>query len=323
MAQVEAEDRRRWTGTLLNQAHACGLKEMRVANRIDGGNGAKNWYSITAPTSLGFHLKAVLPNQIAFDLGDNQPDGTPTPWETTRAYADAIHAACTRLGIPFLSAPSGGKGWHVEVYLDATGLGRSRGPDMTGCCIDCCHPHPEGPCHETTGLEEEERRRCACRIHVAWRRPEDPRWQIARRILAEAHQILYGDKLWNQDGERLRIRFDALFIAPNPGSYLLTEFGERKAAGSPRRKVLWHEGAGPAPPLPGTQAEAYRVAEENAQRRGTPRPTMVPVAVGAERFDTQWVTEQYGAGAYCPQSRECLAPTDGWPTCKNCPLMDQ
>lgn len=280
-AEGETADRLRWSALLLAQAKECGLPSMRVGKRLDGAKekGSTAWFHLENPTSFAYHLRSPLSNQITFDLGDNKPDGTPTPWPDIVAHAHAVMDACALLGIQFCAGLSGGKGFHVEVFTPAT--------DESRCADD------GGP---------------------------DRRIAIANRILAEAQRILHGDAIWGEDGVRLRVQYDHRFIAPAPGSVIVREWGERKAAASPLRRLLWHEGHGPAPRLPGTKAEAYRMAEAMAKQRGRVRPGSVCVSTQAAAHDTSWVKQMHGRP--CPQGPQCFNTEDGWPTCSACPIGD-
>lgn len=139
---------------------------------------------------------------------------------------------------------------------------------------------------------------------------EDYRILIANAIVAEAKRIL-----WPNPDERAShfIVYDPRTVSPREGSRLLTENGERKTPLGPR-KVVWHEGYGPAPRLPATREEAYIIAE----KRGIVRPTAIPVALDAERHDTRWVEELLGKP--CPTGPACMEQM--WGVCDGCPLMD-
>lgn len=64
-----------------------------------------------------YDYRTLLPNQIVWDVGDNRPDGTPTPWEDTRRFTHALWDALNYLGLRYWGALSGGKGTHTEVFL--------------------------------------------------------------------------------------------------------------------------------------------------------------------------------------------------------------
>lgn len=141
---------------------------------------------------------------------------------------------------------------------------------------------------------------------------EDWRKFIAYRILAEAKRILWPDE--DERAER-HIVYDMRCIDPREGSRLLTDNGERKSPGSPHRKVVWHAGFGPAPPLPATREEAYRIAEAN----GIVRPSTIPIAADAGRHDTRWTMELFEKP--CPVGPKCFEANDGWPVCDDCPAL--
>lgn len=278
----DEEDRVHWMRRFAEMGMAVRRDEPKVwaGRRIDrrGGEGEVSWFEIDASSTVQVHLRAVLLNQIVFDLGDRQKDlGDPEEgdWGRCRRDADAVMEACTRLGFGFLEAPSSGKGVHIEVFLPVEG--------------------PQSRCHDDGGVD--------------WR------WPIALRILAEASILLFGDTLLSED---VPIHFDQALVAPNEGSRLVREFNEQKHPAAKDVKMLWHEGLGPAPPLPATREEAYAEARRMAAARGSTRPQgPIPVTLHAETLDTRWVSEL--TGRPCPVSTACYSAE--WGACEGCPAM--
>jgi hypothetical protein len=317
LALSDEPDRVRWTSLLIEETKENGLAELRVGNRIDGSTqrGLVSWYHIRGPTAFNFHLRTLLPNQSVFDIGDDvigPTERVPTPWPETVATTHAIWAACTNLRIDFIGSLSAGKGTHTEITLEAANKWAGI-VDMSGSCLNCNHAHPDDrgptPCHAELmgGL------RCVCQRQVRSDKPdEDWRWFTARAIISEAKRILWPDE---EERWMRTLRFDQGLIAPNADSQLVRDYGQRKSPGATTRKLLWHEGAGPAPPLPLDRDEAYRMAEAlAAQRGGRVRP--LSLCRSGDRSDTRWVRELDGKP--CPSGPQCFS-NEGWPTCDSCP----
>lgn len=309
-ARADDADRQRWVALLLSEAHKSGMTHLRVQRRAEGSDaaGAGPWFEVHSTAGPAYHLRAVLPNLICFDLGDNKADGTPAPWVETVMFTEAIWQACTNLGIPFHGGLSGGKGTHTEIWLPPCSPSRV---DMQKACANCMHEHKKGV--PRCPFLFEDGAVCPCLQFERERTPKNSsrRWQIAYRILGEAHRILWGD---NEDGHK--VDFDPRFIDPHTDAAQFREWGERKAAGNPKQKLLWHEGLGPAKPLPLDQADAYRQAEALAASRGRVRPASISTTEQIDTLDTFWVRELSG-GAGCPQGPQCYDPTT-W-SCSDCP----
>lgn len=85
-----------------------GGRPFRAAERLANGKTTPGWPEIRGPTSH-WHLRAVLPQEIVFDIGDDDP------WPVARKWATAIHNALTFLDLPHWVALSGGKGIHIHL----------------------------------------------------------------------------------------------------------------------------------------------------------------------------------------------------------------
>jgi hypothetical protein len=271
-SEAERADFERWAAIWIDYATKAQRTEpgVRVARRLDHlGDAKKQFVYVHEGSTYHWNLRCVALTHLVFDLGD-LVDNKPQPWPAIAMWVNATHEALTRLHIPFLSGPTSGKGWHVEVFLPPEG--------------------PQSRCHDAYG--------------------DDWRWEIARRITGEVHRILWGDNL-----QMLEMPFDKLFIAPREGSQLLTDYGEKKMLGMPFPKLLWHEGFGPAELVPLTREAAYARASEMARARGSPRPSTIPIAADAERFDTRWMRGLNGG--LCPKTPDCFA--GDWGACADCP----
>ena len=79
-------------------------------------NEGKSWVRRTAADGAHYDYRAILPDELVFDLGD-LVEGEPRPWaDTVRDVTDLL-TVLNWLGEPYWCSLSDGKGWHIQLFL--------------------------------------------------------------------------------------------------------------------------------------------------------------------------------------------------------------
>lgn len=279
---------------------------MRVQLRNDRVGDGKTGAWVQYVGGQAVHsLRAVLPNEIVFDLGDN------TEWPRTRLETTCLWRSLHGQGIPFWGGPSGGLGTHTHIFgavgapsglqstFDVPGEPPGHSGDEPGTEDLPSWYQPTGSLSPQARAMRQRAEAEAATGDYDWRN------SVAGNIVADANRILRGVTGWAFDS----IDADYRLVAPADGSRMAREFGSKKSLKHDWPKRCWFDGSGPLMPIPVDRDDFYRLCRSDAPSTSVPRSDL-------SRFDFGWPRAMFRAR--CPTSNECRIRQ-----CGDCPVAGE